>query len=102
MSQVIISIKDREYPIACEDGQEGRILQLARVVDEKAKSLGSGASQISEGLLLAMISLLLADELTEAKNGKTQQIPSINFTDLDKDLSTQIKKIASELKKDLQ
>ena len=34
MAQVTISINSREYAIACEDGQELRILQLSRILDE--------------------------------------------------------------------
>lgn len=39
MAQVTITINSREYAVACEDGQEVRILQLARLLDEKAKRL---------------------------------------------------------------
>ena len=39
MAQVTITINSREYAVACEDGQEVRILQLARMLDEKAKML---------------------------------------------------------------
>ena len=37
MAQVTITINAREYAIACEDGQEFRIMQLARILDEKAR-----------------------------------------------------------------
>ena len=70
MAQVTISINSREYAIACEDGQELRILQLSRMLDEKAKVLTDGSTQISESMLLAMIGLLLADELSELKKNK--------------------------------
>lgn len=69
MAMVTISINSREYAIACEDGQETRILQLARILDEKAKILTDGATQISESMLLAMVGLLLADEISELKKG---------------------------------
>ena len=36
MAQVTITINSREYAVACEDGQEVRIYQLARILDEKA------------------------------------------------------------------
>ena len=39
MAQVTITINSREYAIACEDGQELRIIQLAKILDEKAKAL---------------------------------------------------------------
>lgn len=69
MAQVTITINSREYAVACEDGQEVRILQLARLLDEKAKLLTEASGQVNENMLLAMVGLLLADELSELKKG---------------------------------
>lgn len=69
MAQVTITINSREYGIACGDGQEAHIIKLSRLLDEKAKLLTSGNGQINENMLLAMIGLLLADELEDAKKG---------------------------------
>ena len=44
-----------------------RILQLARILDEKARMLTQGGGQVNENMLLAMVGLLLADELSELK-----------------------------------
>ncbi len=72
MAQVTITINSREYAVACEDGQEVRIIQLSRMLDEKAKMLTQGGGQVNENMLLAMVGLLLADELSELKkNGVT-------------------------------
>ena len=78
MAQVTITINSREYAVACEDGQEIRIMQLARILDEKARLLTQGGGQVNENMLLAMVGLLLADELTELKknNGIPLQTPS--------------------------
>lgn len=73
MAQVTITINAREYAVACEDGQEVRILQLARILDEKARLLTQGGGQVNENMLLAMVGLLLADELSELK--KNNGIP---------------------------
>lgn len=67
MAQVIITINYREYPISCDNGQEIQIMKLGRLLDEKAKSLTSALGHINENQLLAMVSLLLADELSELK-----------------------------------
>lgn len=69
MAQVTITINSREYAIACGNGQESHIIKLSRLLDEKAKSLKVGNGQINENMLLAMIGLLLADELEDAKKG---------------------------------
>ena len=67
MAQVIITINYREYPISCDNGQEIQIMKLGRLLDEKAKSLTSALGPINENQLLAMVGLLLADELSELK-----------------------------------
>lgn len=69
MAQITITINGREYAIACGAGEESHILRLARLVDEKSKLLTSSGQHINENQLLAMTSLLLADELEDAKKG---------------------------------
>ncbi len=67
MAEVIIQIGDREYAIACGDGEEGHIIGLSRLLDEKAQMLKKSVGQINEHQLLAMVGLLVADELDELK-----------------------------------
>lgn len=77
MAQVIITINYREYAISCDNGQEIQIMKLGRMLDEKAKSLISALGHINENQLLAMVGLLLADELSELKKAySTQQTPA--------------------------
>ena len=75
MAQVIITINDREYPIACENGQEARIMQLAQILDQKAQMLKSFSGKISEIMLLAMIGILVADDLFEARKSAAASAP---------------------------
>lgn len=100
MAQVTITINSREYAIACEDGQEVRILQLARVLDDKAKQIGGGSGQINENMLLTMVGLLLADELSELR--KAQAVVSQDYSEVDKFISQKINFLNTELKKVLQ
>ncbi len=103
MAQVTITINSREYAIACEDGQEVRILQLARVLDEKAKLLTQAGGQINENMLLAMIGLLLADELSELRKGnipqssKPEDVDNQRLLELDSDLAGKIKTLINEI-----
>ena len=75
MAQVIITINDREYPIACENGQEARIMQLAQILDQKAQMLKSFSGKISENMLLAMIGILVADDLFESRKSAAASAP---------------------------
>ena len=67
MAQVIITINYREYAISCDNGQEIQIMKLGRLLDEKAKALTAALGHINENQLLAMVGLLIADELSELK-----------------------------------
>ena len=102
MAQITITINSREYAIACEDGQEGHILQLSRMLDEKAKLLGAGASQVNESMLLAMVGLLLADEICEMKkvgvpSGSTL-VDNGTLQRIDEELASTIKSLNNKLK----
>lgn len=107
MSQISITINSREYPIACEDGQEVHIMQLADMLDAKAKQLAGDSSQISESLLLAMVGLLLADEISELKKGvpvvenvkPSCRINPDDMLKLDSEIAAAVKNIDSEIKK---
>ena len=111
MAQVIITINRREYAISCENGTEGHILRLGNLLDSKAKALTSALGQINENQLLAMVGLIIADELSELKKSAQtapQPEPVEQNTDLsliDEELSNNInslndviKSIASNLK----
>ena len=104
MAQVTITINAREYAIACEDGQEFRIMQLARILDEKARLLTDGGNQISERRLLAMVGLLLADEISELKKnaGKNESTPSADIAEsvakIDTELAESVKNLSGKLK----
>ena len=69
MASVEVSINGRFYRIACEDGQEERLIRLAGSVDEKVSSLVEQVGQVGDTRLLVMASLLIADELDDARQG---------------------------------
>jgi cell division protein ZapA len=66
MAQVTVVINGRNYPVACDAGEEARITELARYIDDKVKGFARDFGQIGEARLLVMAALLVADELAEA------------------------------------
>ena len=64
MPSVELNINGKFYNIACDSGEEERVRELSRVVDEKARALGPAASDAQRFL---MICLMMADELDEAR-----------------------------------
>lgn len=70
MAQVSVTINGRAYQIACDDGQEEHLRQLAGYIDRRVAELVAAMGQIGDMRLLVMVSLLIADELSEV----TQQL----------------------------
>ena len=66
MPQVDVTINGRRYSIACDDGEQDHLKQLAQYVDGRIKELVSSVGQVGDQRLLVMTSLLVADELAEA------------------------------------
>ena len=67
MPQVSISIANRTYELACGEGEEDRVHELAAYVDEKVAALRKQLPGAPEVKLLVFASLLLADESREAR-----------------------------------
>ena len=68
MGQVDITVNGKAYRIACEDGEEQRLEDLAGVVDGHVQELVAQVGAISDSRLLVMASLLIADELADLRD----------------------------------
>lgn len=66
MAQVAITINDQPYKIACDDGQESHLLDLADYVGKRVDQLAAAVGDVGESRLLVMTCLLIADELSDA------------------------------------
>jgi cell division protein ZapA len=66
VSQVNVTINGRQFRMACEDGQEGHLQQLARELDERIVVLRGQFGEIGDARLTVMAALMVADELAEA------------------------------------
>lgn len=66
MGSVTVNVNGRAYPIVCGDGEEQHLEYLAEFVDKKVLDLNNAVRNASEGQLLLMASLLIADDLSQA------------------------------------
>lgn len=66
MAQVTVTINGSDYLIACDDGQEAHLARLGAYVDNRASELVAAVGKVDDARLLVMLSLLLADELSDA------------------------------------
>jgi len=67
MAQVTLNVNGRPYVVGCEDGQEGHLLELARLFDRHVQQVGAQLGQLGDTRLFLMGALMLADELAETK-----------------------------------
>ena len=66
MPQGSVQINGRNYQIACDEGQEAHLARLGNYVDNRVRELVAAVGQVGDARLLVMVSLLLADELSDA------------------------------------
>jgi len=74
MPKVDISINGRFYAVACDEGQEARLNDLAGMIDQRVRLFAGPVSGIGETYALVMASLMMADELAEAKANPPQGV----------------------------
>jgi cell division protein ZapA len=72
MAQVSITINNRKYQVACDDGQEAHLTRLGNYVDKRLNELIAAVGQVGEARLLVMVSLLLTDELSDLYSQREQ------------------------------
>ena len=86
MSNITIEINKREFLIACEDGKEDEVRELAKIFADRVSSLSERLSDLDHERLF-----LLAGILAEEDNKNL-----LKFSGLDKAMA-KIKKISEKL-----
>jgi cell division protein ZapA len=66
MGQVKVSLNDRSYTVACGDGEEDHVRELAAYMNKHVTALAQEVGQVGDARLLLMAGLLITDELSEA------------------------------------
>jgi cell division protein ZapA len=66
MNHINVTINGRQYRMACEDGQEPRLLTLAESLESRIQSLRGKFGEIGDARLIVMAALTVCDELLDA------------------------------------
>ncbi|MGF6308409.1 cell division protein ZapA [Bradyrhizobium sp. i1.8.4] len=66
MSHINVTINGRQYRMACEEGQEVRLLKLAENLEQRVESLRGKFGEIGDARLTVMAALTACDELVDA------------------------------------
>ena len=103
MAQVEIKINGRDYRIACEDGQESHLSNLAKYLDGKVGELVDEVGQIGDTSLMVMAGLLVTDELTdirgelEATRNQAARDTQSAIDDTEDKIASQIEALAARI-----
>ncbi len=68
MSHINVTINGRQYRMACEEGEEVRLLKLADSLETRIQSLRGKFGEIGDARLTVMAALTVCDELMDAGN----------------------------------
>ena len=66
MSHINVTINGRQYRMACEEGQEVRLLKLAENLETRVGELRGKFGEIGDARLTVMAALTVCDELLDA------------------------------------
>ena len=101
-------VNGRPFAILCDDGQEPRIRRLAQYVDGKVAEFVGSVGQVGETRLLLLAALVIADELSDAKESLerersraqaagTERAAADAAADSIKDMAKRVEAIAARL-----
>jgi cell division protein ZapA len=68
MGHVTISVHGREYRMACREGEQKRVAELAAYIETRTAELRGGMKLVQDDKLFLMTALMVADELLETRD----------------------------------
>jgi cell division protein ZapA len=69
---IIVQILDKDYRVACQDGQQDSLLASARFLDQKMREIRAGGRVIGTDRIAVMTALNLAHELLDLQRERDQ------------------------------
>jgi cell division protein ZapA len=67
MSKRVVTLYGKEYNVNCDAGQEDRLAEIVRFVEERMEKVAGGVGNTTEARLLMLTCLHLADELLDGR-----------------------------------
>jgi cell division protein ZapA len=68
MNHINVTINGKQYRMACEEGQEVRLLKLAESFESRIQNLRGKFGEIGDARLTVMAALTVCDELLDASH----------------------------------
>lgn len=83
MAQVTVTIDGKSYRMACDEGQEERLIELAERFDRYVTHLKGSFGEIGDQRLTVMAGIMVLDEMTELQKrvkGMESEIATLRKT----------------------
>lgn len=83
MAQVTVTIDDKAYRMACDEGQEEHLIGLAQRLDRYVSHLKESFGEIGDQRLTVMAGIMVMDELSEMQKrlvGMESEIATLRKT----------------------
>jgi len=77
MPQISVSINGRQFRMACENGEEARLTNLAADLDTRIATLRARFGEIGDTRLTVMAALAVADDLSAVKEKLARLEPEL-------------------------
>jgi cell division protein ZapA len=96
MNHINVTINGRQYRMACEEGQEARLLKLAESLESRVAGLRGKFGEIGDARLIVMAALTVCDELVDASQRlriaeeELEGLRDLRVTSTDRARATQI------------
>ncbi len=75
---VTVRILDKEYRVACNQGEEDSLIAAARLVDQKMREIRASGKVLGTDRIAVMASLNLAHDLLEKQSHKDETNQGLN------------------------
>lgn len=97
MPKIKFILGSRPYEIACNDGDEQRIADLAASLDVRVEEVKAGFGSTNESLILAVTALTMEDEIRTLKTNATiQAAPAPEQSQNNDDIEARISRCIAE------
>ncbi len=67
MSKIAVTLYGREYFVNCDPGEEARLQEIVKLVENKMQKVADRAGNTTEARLFMLTCLLLADEFLDIR-----------------------------------
>jgi cell division protein ZapA len=88
LAQVTVTIAGKVYRMACGDGEEAHLENLASVVDAKIAELRGAFGEIGDQRLTVMAAIAIADEASEIRRKLTEMATNLTNARQERALAT--------------